>query len=171
MSGPSHPSSSRLSDARALSLSPIRKVSTATQFRRLETPLQPPLDLQRRHLRVEQRPQLRRRLEASLSRDIENELAVRSVESGLPQPVLRAVYMRETREATCGGNKLCASAFARVDEFIVYALTRDTSCGRDRDLAPTASVSWSQRSVVLRTPPDVLGDQCPTTLTTTSPSR
>jgi hypothetical protein len=87
---------------------------------------------------VERRRALLLLLEASLSRDIEHELAVRSLETGLPQSLLRAVYLRETREATYGGDKLCTIAFTRVDEFILYALTRDTSCGRDRDLAPSA---------------------------------
>lgn len=68
---------------------------------------------------------------------IEETILERAKSSGLPASLLRAVYLRETRDATRGGEALCASALLRVDGFICYALSRDTRYARDRDLVPS----------------------------------
>jgi hypothetical protein len=73
-----------------------------------------------------------------LSRNIESELLVRSTSCGLPLTVLRAVYLREFASPLGFTPEL---ALRRVDEFIVYALTRDTKCSQDRDLVPSARIS------------------------------
>lgn len=74
-----------------------------------------------------------------MSLSIEDQIQTRSVDTGLPDALLRAVYLREARESSRGGTALTAAALMRVDQFICYALTRDTRYPRDRDLAPSAS--------------------------------
>lgn len=69
---------------------------------------------------------------------MEQEIKVRSAESGLPVAVLRAVYLREVSSSPLQGSALCDSAFRRVDGFICYALSRDVRYSADRDLAPSA---------------------------------
>lgn len=67
--------------------------------------------------------------------DLELELEARQTSTGLPRSVLRAVYLRGM--ASHGEPVV---AMARVDHFIVYALTRDTRCSLDRDLVPVVRV-------------------------------
>lgn len=69
--------------------------------------------------------------------DVNHEIQFRSVESGVPQPVLKTVYLRAMNASSASVD----DALARMDEFIVYALERDTRYSRDRDLVefvPTA---------------------------------
>lgn len=77
-----------------------------------------------------------------MSRDVaelEDEITERASSCGLPPNLLRAVYMREVSESQAAD--LRASALQRVDQFIVYALCRDTHYSRDRDLCPSVT-AW-----------------------------